>query len=792
MPGSSEEGVPVGPAPGNRTLLWAICGVLFALPAEARAPAENRLDVVLRARLDGDTKRLDGSETLTWTNGTADSVDDLQFHLYLNAFSNNRSTHLHEARGKFRGGHVMKDGWSWSRITAAELLSEDDGGTDLLSTLAFIAPDDGREEDRTVFSLSLPEPVGPGETIRVALEWESQLPRVRRRTGYKDDFLLVAQWFPKLGVYEEGRGWNCHQFHRDSEFYSDYGTYDVTLDLPASYRGDEDGESKGEPKVGGSGAIVSAELKGDDRLMVRFLAPTPEDRRRVDRTGKQALVHDFTWTADPTFVVHRELFRYSDWEREHAKDVAAARRAFGEEKELELHNVEIRVLIHPERIDQAGRHAKATAAALFFYGLWFGEYPYKEITVVDPPWGGRAAGGMEYPTLFTCGTRLFTTEDMYTPESVTVHEAGHQFWYGLVGNNEFESAWLDEGFNSYTDSEVMYRVYGPERITTSYAGIPVDGERTVALPGGSTCADALIGARIPLGFADHDLRPFLPSGFLEYWRDLPGLHAVPRREDPRHGDRRGYLRSPDADPLDTFAWEHVDRSSYGTNSYRRTAVTLRTLRGLVGEEAFLRGMRHYAETWRYRHPYPDDFFDAFEVGSGVEDLDWYWDELFRGTGTADWSVDVTQKREPKARGYFLDGETSEYVLVGKDAEESDDDEEEEDGTEKPPWVAEVLLRRRGELRLPVDVRLAFENGETEEFVWTRDEQAAETWLRRIVVGPTKLVSVELDPHAKIWIDRDMSNDRWFDETDEVTATRWAERALSQTARYFQWLSRFGG
>ena len=442
----------------------------------------------IRARMDGDPQRIEGSETLRWTNGTSESVSDLQFHLYLNAFSNNRSTHVFEGKGKLRRGHELKAGWGWTRVTAAAV-----AGTDLFPTLKFLAPDDGRPEDRTVFSLDLPAPVLPGETIEVMIEWESQLPRVRRRTGYKDDFVLVAQWFPKLGVYEEGRGWNAHQFHANSEFFADYGTYDVTLDLPASYR-DPDG---GEPRVGGSGVLVSSELKGDERLMVRFVAPSREDQRNADRVGRRARVHDFTWTADPAFEVRRETFRYSTWANEYAKDVELARRAFGPDKDLALHNVDVRLLIHPERLDQADRHIKATSAALFFYGLWFGEYPYSQITVVDPPWGGRAAGGMEYPTLFTCGTRLFTTEDMYQPESVTVHECGHQFWYGLVGNNEFEGAWLDEGFNSYTDSEVMWRVYGEERRATFYSNVPRDGERAVALPGGGAAGDPAYGTEDP-------------------------------------------------------------------------------------------------------------------------------------------------------------------------------------------------------------------------------------------------------------------------------------------------------
>ena len=92
-----------------------------------------------------------------------------------------------------------------------------------------------------------------------------------------------------------------------------------------------------------------------------------------------------------------------------------------------------------------------------------------------------------------------------------------------------------------------------------------------------------------------------------------------------------YLRDPDRDPIDTPGWQYADRESYRTNSYPRTAVALRSLEGLVGRERFLRGMRHFAETWRYRHPYPDDFFAAFAEGAGA-DLAWYFEAVFRGTG----------------------------------------------------------------------------------------------------------------------------------------------------------------
>ena len=139
------------------------------------------------------------------------------------------------------------------------------------------------------------------------------------------------------------------------------------------------------------------------------------------------------------------------------------------------------------------------APRLFFYGLWYGPYPYAELTAVDPAWGARAAGGMEYPTLFTCGTRMFTKPRMYSPESVTVHEAGHQFWYGLVGNNEPEAAWLDEGFNSFSDSETLFREYGTRRAATAYSRLNLWGTSPTSPPGGTKVARAfaLESLRVP-------------------------------------------------------------------------------------------------------------------------------------------------------------------------------------------------------------------------------------------------------------------------------------------------------
>ena len=737
--------------------------------ATSAGGGDNPVDYEISARLEDGTHILHGQEKITWTNGSADSVDDLWFHAYLNAFANTESTHLTESGGSLRG-HLIKEGWGWTRILRINLVGAEKQ-LEVTPSLTWRHPDDDNAADRTVFSVDLPRPVAPGETVRIDVEWECQLPRVRRRTGYKDDFLLVAQWFPKLGVYQTGRGWNCHQFHASTEFFSDYGTYEVNLDLPKRYEG----------KVQASGVKILERATGDDRLLVKFEAPSSEDRASLDRTGKAPRLHDFTWTGDPNYVVREFTFEYAKWAARFADEVSFVQGALGDKKDISLRDVRVTVMIHPEHEDQAERHFDATCAALFFYGLWFGEYPYEHITVVDPAWGAGGAGGMEYPTLFTAGTEMGTEVDMQRPEGVTMHEAGHQFWYGLVGNNEFESSWLDEGFNSYTDSEAIWRAFGAQRATERYSKLFVYGTKLTPVTGGGKVLQAISGRRIPY-WKGKTIEPLAGnSGFLNWWRDQPLLTLSPQKSDPRWADRGGYLRDPDTDKIDTPAWEYADRNSYRTNSYPRTAVALRSLEGLVHRDTFLRGMRNYSEKWRYAHPEPDDFFAAFNEGADV-DVSWYFDELFRGTGTVDWQVEVQTEQVKPPAGMFLD-DTGNFVL--KEPEELPEDA-------APVWDCKVTVRRAGELRLPVLVRVTFADETTDEFTWTREEQADTRWVRRTYNGLNKVVKVEVDPEHDYYLDLDMSNNQWYDDTDAVAPLRWSERVFSRLAQSLQFCVGIGG
>ncbi|MEZ5979725.1 MAG: M1 family metallopeptidase [Planctomycetota bacterium] len=807
-----------------------------------------RTDYVIRARVErfpggeGDDvagplpyMELDGSETITWTNASDDAVDELWFHVYLNAFANNRTTHLEEADGRLRGTKVT-EGFGYTEIRGVRVAGE--GGADLAPSLTFESPDDGNEYDRTVFRVELPEPVAPGATLSVEVDWHSRLPRVRRRTGTKDDFMLVAQWFPKLGVYESGRGWNCHQFHAWSEFYADFGTYDVELDLPGQYWSEQGA------KVFGTGVRVNSRDRGD-RVVVSFLAPSEEDRARTEASGRSPLVHDFMWTADTRYVSYIPTdendrpvpFHFADWAERYPDEVERVRAALGPDVKLDLRDVTVEVLIHPERLVQAKRHYDATCATLFFYGLWFGEYPFERITVVDPAWGAGEAGGMEYPTIFTAGTSLFTEPEMHSPESVVVHECGHQWFYLLAANNEFEAAWMDEGFNSYADSEVLHRVYGDSRSVTRYSRIPIYGVQLV--PTGNARTGRTLSLRdidlFSLDFvgihSDVSLQPVVDGGFVDWWRDQPLFTNSPEYTDPRWGDRARYRNVPDVDPIDTWPWMAAFRESHYSNTHSRTACVLRSMPALIaaarpgvdGEKAFLRGMRTYTELWRYRHPYPDDFIQAFQEGDGVDlDLEPYFDDLLRNTLTVDWYVqDVEVARPDRARGVFMDDggsfvpwtdfiasarpvdtEPTDAADGGTGTTESTDAttaaeprvvEPDSRGEAEPdPYRIEVVLGRRLDLALPVPVRLTFADGTTRELVWSREEQLAKRTLTLRFESPQQLRSVEIDPSKGYFLDLDMSNNQWFADADKRVPMRWTERVFSQLSQQFQWQKGIGG
>ncbi|MGB8492385.1 MAG: M1 family metallopeptidase [Bacteroidales bacterium] len=359
----------------------------------------------INASLDTREKVVSGSMDAFWVNHSSDTVPDIRLHLYMNAFRSNRTTFYRE-RGGSPGSRESDLGWIEIKTLT------DMNGQDLKPGMQYISPDDGNPEDRTVLRVILPEPAKPGDTVFIRTDFETKLPSNITRTGYSDDFFFVAQWFPKFGVYEvTGQrnvvrgGWNCHQFHANSEFYADHSVYDVSITLPSDYI------------TGSCGMLMSENFEGDS---LKTLVYRAED------------IVDFAWTAWPGYSVFTDHWN----------------------------NVTITLLLPAERKAQAERQFIAVKDALEYLNDHVGPYPWPYLTFVDPPIKGAGAGGMEYTTLFTSMSSLFMPRSFHMPELVTIHEFGHAYFMGILASNEFEEPWLDEGVNSFWEGRIMDHYYG--------------------------------------------------------------------------------------------------------------------------------------------------------------------------------------------------------------------------------------------------------------------------------------------------------------------------------------------
>ncbi|MGE3509302.1 MAG: M1 family metallopeptidase [Vicinamibacterales bacterium] len=373
----------------------------------ARSP--RNASYTITATLDHTARTLTASEVIAWRNISAAATSELRFHVYWNAWRNTRSTFLRERALVRRTSYDDDD---FARVTITRLTvthGSASAADDRLAAAEFIAPDDGNQDDATVLRVPLTRAVAPGEELRIEVGWTARIPRPFARTGVIGDFHFIAQWFPKLGVLED-EGWNCHQFHANTEFFADFGVYDVSLTVPAGWL------------VGATGVERQRRSNGDGT---------------VTHVYHQDDVHDFAWTTSPSML-------------ERVEDFVPADRSTGQTP------VRLRLLLQPEHSTQAAAHFAAARTALTHYSAWAGPYPYDQLTIVDPAFQSEA-DGMEYPTLITAGTPWLngSAVTIYTPEEVVVHETGHQFFYGVVATNEFEDAWMDEGLNTYLAARAL-------------------------------------------------------------------------------------------------------------------------------------------------------------------------------------------------------------------------------------------------------------------------------------------------------------------------------------------------
>jgi len=594
----------------------------------------------IEAKLDTERHRITGRETIHFVNCSSAALSELWFHLYLNAFKNDKTLFLRSPFGAGRSGDKARE---YGYIDVKKLILAGGSGEDLWPQRDRHSP--GDPEDETDLRLPLPTALAPGASLDLELEFEDQLPEIVERTGYSGSFHFIGQWFPKLARLMPGGGFAHFAFHAQSEFYADFGDYDVTLDVPSAFR------------VGATGSRVSQR----------------EDNGRT-RLGYHAEnVHDFAWTAWDRFETRTER-------------IAGTR---------------VSVLFPPHQQQNAEAELASVRFALPRFNALYGAYPYPTLTLVHPPEPAANAGGMEYPTLITTGGPWYSTfGGGHFIDVVTVHELGHQWFYGLLASDEHSEPFLDEGFNSYAEAEALEAHHGSGSVFGAF-GLSVS----------STALNRLFSAA-------------------------------------RGGDEK----------IDQAAADFATFRSLGAIVYSRTAIVLATLARVYGSERVNHALGVYTRKFRFQHPTRADFLGVMQG------------ELDSRAVTA-----LTLAFSERASVDYLVREISNAPISAAAGVFDGPRGREQKKPEAPHQAAEyagrAVVYRHGALQLPVDIELGFEDGTKQIRHW----DGSGFTFNVDNVGPSRLVSVNVDPELRILLDDDRTNN-WLSIQGDSTP-RLRERAL---------------
>lgn len=694
------------------TLAAVVAAVGGAVPSAALELPDTSISYSIDVTLDPATRGLAGRETVRWTNPGSAPVSSVPLHLYLNAFAHEQTTWMRSApSGMFDVDDVLRvhdDPWGWN-----EPVSIRRDGVDL--TWDAIAPDDGNPFDRSLVEVALDRPVAPGETLELDIEFEARLPVPMERTGGRDDFFFVAQWFPKIATYETAgvRGatedrWNAHQFHGPTEFYAPFADYDVTIKVPEGWL------------VAATGAGGPEGDTTDGIVRHRY---------------RQRAVHDFVFCAGS-----------------HLVDDVTTHDPAGPGGP-----VSVRIVTPAGTEGSVERWRGATRGSLDVMGEHVGPYPYATLTVVLPPYWAMPTTGMEYPTLITGmhGDPMWDNPLMSAflyPELVIAHEFAHQYFYGLLASNEFEEAYMDEGFTQYWGDRIMQETYGQP----------------------------------------FDLGSVLGRGVSSMGMDAAGL--------PRDRDLGQSVWSGDS---------YLARNGYKfAQFYFIPALTQATAERLFGLDTVDRVFAAYVERYAFRHPRFEDYLAvAREVGG--EPFAAFVEEAYRSRRQPDYLVRTLEtERWSSPRGRLVTPEgvvgperDDEDVLAGLDpaaldaegvvvaevhdpgrsrdergfierrsfAIETTEPDEDWEPAEDEFHASRVRVEGPGWDHLPVDVTFRFADGVSIRDRW--DGHADYRQYRFVRAAP--LSEVLVDPERVNLLDPDPANNGRLRRPDDALTGDWS-------------------
>jgi len=520
----------------------------------------------IKVSLDVQKKLLKASQIITWKNPSTIPTSELYFHLYPNAFGNKRT--------EFLSGRRIP-GNSHSHININKLTVNGKP-----KSLNYSSSRTGNRFDSTVAKIDIDQPVNQYDSLEIAFEYEVKIPKAYSRFGYdaNEIFFFLAQWFPKLGVYENGSlpgtaGWVCDPYYPFTEFYADFSNYSLEITIPNSF------------KLASSGEVISKKVES----------------KNTTYKVVQNNIHDFAWLA--------------------AKDVLDLTDTI---KRKDHSEVTVHYILQTTNEGSRNRVSTAVNNAFNFFEKNIGTYPYRTLTVIDAPTKAGMIRAMEYPALFTFSKDYFSPEFTKDLDEVILHEFSHQYFYGILANNESTEAWLDEGFAEYISQKILQKKYGQRFASFKLFGyLPVTGMELLAIE------------RIPFIYT---------------------LTQIPK---PFEADlMAAYYSYATFGTLSDTSFRLLNRRVYQSVSYAKGALFLFTLEKYLGEEKLLFVLRQYFNQYKFKHPTASDFFAALRKFSH-QNIEWLITDFYEKSYTCDYKIlgiDVSPERHRAEIVIVRDGE----------------------------------------------------------------------------------------------------------------------------------------
>lgn len=503
------------------------------IPAGQEPYWQQQADYRIEVRLDDRARTLSGSSEIRYINNSPDTLYNFYMHLYPNAYSSKSS-------------QLIRDYMPGTLYFLVGLSESKRGWMEIEELRADGAPLE-YEIVETILSAEFPSPLLPGEETVLDIKFAEKIRKTLGRAGYTGDHYDMAQWYPKIAVYDK-TGWHADQF-RKGEFYADFGNYDVHISLPEKY------------VVAATGELVS----GDPGWMYNFPdGEAPEDEESGEPVYKKLhfraeRVHDFAWCADPEYVV----------------------------QDTTVENTRVMSFFREGSTAWRDSVLARGVRTLKWLEKFVGPYEYPQVTIAE----AFIHGGMEYPML-----AMNSSPD----EDLIVHEVGHNYFYGMLANNEREEAWMDEGFTQYQ----MFR-RRQEQISRMGRGEGMGGH------GGHS----FTGSSMWKGIA----KPVINAHRTDYAERV----ATPHHEFQNNARLMLYIKAP---------------------------LFLRALRYVVGDQTFDRIIRVYFERWKFKHVDEAAFLEVCEEVSGMQ-LDEIFKQWLHTNKDCDYSLEKLETDEVEGGGY---------------------------------------------------------------------------------------------------------------------------------------------